>query len=164
MKTIKFEQEDPRLMLFSNMQSFIVGTDIQHIDTNGSFAFAGQTIKPGVVFNSLGKNVLHEGYSYLESKAGNYYQFKGCIDEVVLPGFLEPTMLVLFTAFSITGTNEGMVRFAQSSGCRNAYFALAYNSKSKQLEFIDSEHTKKVYAGHISIEDQSGHFLLIDEI
>lgn len=162
MKTVQFKQSDSRFSLFSDSHTFIVATDPQHIDSDGEFDFADRKITPGTVFISIGKNVLHEGYSYLEALKENYYQFKGVMDEVSLPGLDEPMMLALFSSFSQDGQNTSLKNFASEHGYRNAYFALAYNPTTKQLEFIDNEHTKKIYAGHIEIVNDDGAFMLID--
>ena len=162
MKTVKFEQPDSRLALFSDSHTFIVATNPEHIDSNVTFQFADRKVTLGTIFTSIGKNVLHTGYSYLEAQKGNYYQFKGVIDEVTLPGFNEPMMIVLFSSFSTDGPNTNLESFGKEHGYRNAYFALAYNTETELLEFIDNEHTKKVYAGNIEIVNDDGALMIVD--
>lgn len=163
-KTIRFKNNDPRLTLFSDNHSFIAGTELHHIDTDFHFTFGGRDINNDVVFRSLGRNVMREGYKYLEAQDGHYYRFNGAIHEVGLPGFSQPMTLVLFSAFSLTGKNEGMVEFAKNNGVEHAFFALAYNPTTQTLDFFDSQYLMQCYSGVIDVINDNGEFMLINEI
>lgn len=164
MKTVQFDINDPRLKLFADNHTFIAGTDPQHIEQTEGVLFAGQLIAPGVVFNALGRNVLHDGYKYLEANSDNYYQFKGVMQNVTLPGFSQPMTLMLFSAFSISGPDEQMHAFAKEHDFNSAYFALAYDEKTRSLSFLDSAHAIQRYAGAINIVNDDGSFVLVDNL
>ncbi|MGP4943228.1 hypothetical protein [Pseudoalteromonas nigrifaciens] len=164
MTTVKFKQDDPRFSIFADEYTFLVCTDPQHIDTSSPVSIGPLSITTETVFSSLGKNILKDGFRYLEAQAGNYYRFVGCIKEVDAPGFIGPVNLVLFSAFSVDGTNEQLSTFAQQHNARNAYFALAYTKDEEQFEFINSEYAKQCYTLDINVVHDDGNFLLVDEL
>ncbi|MEJ6534083.1 MULTISPECIES: hypothetical protein [Pseudoalteromonas] len=164
MSTVQFLNNDSRLNLFTDGQTFIVTTEVQHVDTSEEVPFGDVVLKPGTVFSALGKNALHQGLRFIEATDDHYYQFKGVIDEVALPRFKQPVSLFLFTAFSVDGQHKGLVDFAKANNASKAYYALAINPAKKTLEFIDAELNHHAYSSEISIVNDDGSFLLVDDL
>lgn len=164
MRTVQFSNNDPRLNLFTDGQTFIVTTEQHHVDVSAEVAFSDITLKPGVVFSSIGVNALHQGLRFIEAADDHYYQFKGVIDEVTLPRYKEPVSLFLFTAFSVDGQHKGLVDFANAQNAEKAYYALAINPTNKTLEFVDADLKHHSYTSDINIVNDDGTFLLVDDL
>lgn len=164
MGTVKFLNNDSRLNLFTDGQTFIVTTEHQHLDTAAEVLFNDVVLKPGTVFSSIGKNALHHGLRFIEAADGYYYQFKGVINEVTLPRYKQPVSIFLFTAFSVEGPHKGLVDFAKTNNAGKAYYALAINPINKTLEFVDADLKHHTYSSDINIVNESGSFLLVDDL
>lgn len=161
MKTVKFNTSDPRLTLFANSYSFLVGTDSQHIDTSMQISFAGNTIKAGTVFGSLGQNIMLKGSRFLQAQDGFYYKVAGFIENVAVPNEDEVVRLVLFYAFSADGPVE-LTEFAEEHNVRDVYFALTVNPDEKTLAFTNYENEVLHYTD-ISVFDNEGPFVIIND-
>ena len=160
MHTVKFKTHDPRLTLFADEQTFLVGTFSQHINTDKAVNFAGQSIKAGVIFNSLGENKMAGDSRFLQAKTDHYYRVVGIMDNVNT-GISDNATLVLFSAFTINGPVL-MDAFAKAHKVNEVFYALQINDKG-QFVFLDSNKKQGAYKKSINILNPDDDLILLDE-